>query len=121
MHDAFNPFYIKNFKSITFTFISIFQVLVFSQSLLSLDIIETFLKIENDKNSRADVPDQTGSTFFGSWVNDKDYYRMDGSTAPETRKKWCNFFNKVRLEIYFFKYFFGVPYLATFIINFSLM
>ena len=79
------------------TFTSILQVLVFSQSLLSLDLIETFLKIENDRLGRSDLPD-SGTGMFGSWVNGMDYYRMDGSTAPELRKKWCNFFNKVILE-----------------------
>ena len=57
------------------------KVLVFSQSLLSLDLIETFLQHAN-----------TDLT-FGSWLHGKDYYRMDGSTAADVRKKWCSYFN----------------------------
>jgi transcriptional regulator ATRX len=57
------------------------KVLVFSQSLLSLDLIETFLQHAN-----------TDLT-FGSWLHGKDYYRMDGSTAPDVRKRWCSYFN----------------------------
>ena len=57
------------------------KVLVFSQSLLSLDLIETFLQHAN-----------TDLT-FGSWLHGKDYYRMDGSTAPDIRKRWCSYFN----------------------------
>merc|ERR1712241_1587533 len=29
-----------------------------------------------------------------TWVPGKDYYRMDGSTAADTRKIWCKYFNK---------------------------
>jgi transcriptional regulator ATRX len=66
-----------------------FKVLVFSQSLLSLDLIEAFLKLENDTR-KSGKPE-----FFGTWVNGQDYFRMDGSTPPDVRKKWCSFFNKV--------------------------
>ena len=50
------------------------KILVFSQSILSLDLIEGFLK-EN------------------TWVPGEDYYRMDGSTPAEMRKTWCEGFN----------------------------
>ena len=33
--------------------------------------------------------------YLGSWQEGRDYYRMDGSTSPDVRKKWCNYFNKV--------------------------
>ena len=33
-------------------------------------------------------------SFLGTWIHGKDYYRMDGSTSADTRKKWCNYFNK---------------------------
>ena len=45
------------------------QVLVFSQSLLSLDLIEAFLSLENDNRK-----DENG--LFGTWVNGQDYYRV---------------------------------------------
>merc|ERR1712088_484071 len=28
------------------------------------------------------------------WHQGKDYYRMDGSTPPDQRKRWCNYFNR---------------------------
>ena len=57
------------------------KVLVFSQSLLSLDLIEKFLSIA--------AFDDT----YGTWNHGKDYFRMDGSTGPDVRKKWCSYFN----------------------------
>merc|ERR1719483_695292 len=57
------------------------KVLVFSQSLLSLDLIEKFLSIA--------AFDDT----YGTWNNGRDYFRMDGSTGPDVRKKWCSYFN----------------------------
>jgi len=57
------------------------KVLVFSQSLLSLDLIEKFLSVA--------AYDDT----FGTWNHGKDYFRMDGSTGPDVRKKWCSYFN----------------------------
>merc|ERR1719495_2831607 len=32
--------------------------------------------------------------YLDTWVVGKDYYRMDGSTAADTRKIWCKYFNK---------------------------
>jgi len=71
------------------------KVLVFSQSLLSLDLIEDFL-------ARADMASESSNEAaggsiaeqFASWAPGKDYYRMDGSTSAETRKIWCKNFNK---------------------------
>merc|ERR1719412_3130144 len=57
------------------------KVLVFSQSLLSLDLIEKFLSVA--------AYDDT----YGTWNHGKDYFRMDGSTGPDVRKKWCSYFN----------------------------
>ena len=34
------------------------------------------------------------SEYLDTWVPGKDYYRMDGSTAADTRKIWCKYFNK---------------------------
>ena len=62
------------------------KVLVFSQSLLSLDLIETFLKYSESVDSE-DPMEQINWT----WHQGKDYYRMDGSTPPDQRKKWCKY------------------------------
>jgi len=65
--------------------------LVFSQSLLSLDLIEDFL-------ARVNTEDGDGggavADYLDTWIPGKDYYRMDGSTSAETRKIWCKSFNK---------------------------
>ncbi|KAJ4929776.1 hypothetical protein JOQ06_018797 [Pogonophryne albipinna] len=62
------------------------KVLVFSQSLISLGLIEDFLK--NSHNAR------NSSAFkAGSWIKNIDYYRLDGSTSALLRKKWADKFN----------------------------
>lgn len=53
------------------------KVLLFSQSLLSLDLIENFLSHDEEY----------------PWKHGQSYFRMDGSTAPDVRKKWCAYFN----------------------------
>uniref|UniRef100_A0A8C4IIG3 DNA helicase n=1 Tax=Dicentrarchus labrax TaxID=13489 RepID=A0A8C4IIG3_DICLA len=52
------------------------KVLVFSQSLISLDLIEDFLEASHR-----------------SWIKNIDYYRLDGSTNAPLRKKWADQFN----------------------------
>ncbi|XP_078122976.1 transcriptional regulator ATRX-like [Sander vitreus] len=62
------------------------KVLVFSQSLISLDLIEDFLKTFH----HARYP---SSFKAGSWIKNLDYYRLDGSTSAPLRKKWADQFN----------------------------
>merc|ERR1719211_849820 len=71
------------------------KVLVFSQSLLSLDLIETFLQRVDDLNAKGGTgaSGELERSFLGTWIHGKDYFRMDGSTAPDVRKKWCSYFN----------------------------
>lgn len=54
------------------------KVLVFSQSLLTLDIIEEFLSKPQ----------------YGDWVPALDYYRLDGSTKADIRTANMSEFNK---------------------------
>merc|ERR1719384_1588493 len=70
------------------------KVLVFSQSILSLDLIEDFLGKVNDAHESAKVKDSALSGYLDTWIPGKDYYRMDGSTPADTRKIWCKFFNR---------------------------
>ncbi|KAM9348914.1 transcriptional regulator ATRX-like [Symphorus nematophorus] len=61
------------------------KVLVFSQSLISLNLIEDFLDASHcarDSSFKA-----------GSWIKNVDYYRLDGSTTAPLRKKWADQFN----------------------------
>uniref|UniRef100_UPI0037E772B1 transcriptional regulator ATRX-like n=1 Tax=Semicossyphus pulcher TaxID=241346 RepID=UPI0037E772B1 len=62
------------------------KVLVFSQSLTSLALIEDFLEASH----RARDP---GAFKEGSWIKNIDYYRLDGSTSATLRKKWADLFN----------------------------
>ncbi|XP_032886020.1 transcriptional regulator ATRX isoform X3 [Amblyraja radiata] len=66
------------------------KVLVFSQSLISLDLIEDFLEMANREKSDDKTNVYKGE---GKWYRNIDYYRMDGSTSAQTRKKWAEEFN----------------------------
>ncbi|KAK3527246.1 hypothetical protein QTP86_015058 [Hemibagrus guttatus] len=69
------------------------KVLVFSQSLISLDMIETFLELADKGKTDGKACLYKGKK---SWVRDKDYYRLDGSTSATARKKWGQEFNNIR-------------------------
>ncbi|KAF7668687.1 hypothetical protein LDENG_00294610 [Lucifuga dentata] len=74
------------------------KVLVFSQSLISLDLIEDFLELacrsgeggggEEEENIKPNP--YKGE---GKWYRNIDYYRLDGSTNATSRKKWAEEFN----------------------------
>ncbi|XP_037945217.1 transcriptional regulator ATRX homolog [Teleopsis dalmanni] len=70
------------------------KVLVFSQSLQSLDVIEHFLSLINEKTKgqeiEGDVDDLTGI-----WTAGVDYFRLDGSCSVEQREAMCKKFNDV--------------------------
>ncbi|KAM6253507.1 transcriptional regulator ATRX isoform 3-T3 [Porphyrio hochstetteri] len=67
------------------------KVLVFSQSLISLDLIEDFLELANrEKVDKEKSPIYKGE---GKWFRNIDYYRLDGSTTAQSRKKWAEEFN----------------------------
>ncbi|CAG2162948.1 unnamed protein product, partial [Oppiella nova] len=51
------------------------RLLVFSQSLFTLDLIEELLKMKKE------------------WRLGRDYYRLDGSTPPQERERYINRFN----------------------------
>lgn len=66
------------------------KVLVFSQSLISLDLIEDFLELAGRAKEEGKVSPYKGE---GKWFRNIDYYRLDGSTNALTRKKWAEEFN----------------------------
>ncbi|XP_074504493.1 transcriptional regulator ATRX isoform X2 [Sebastes fasciatus] len=66
------------------------KVLVFSQSLISLDLIEDFLELACRAKDDEKVSPYKGD---GKWFRNIDYYRLDGSTNALTRKKWAEEFN----------------------------
>lgn len=61
------------------------KVLVFSQFLTSLDVIEEFLA-EWDKEAERKK--------HGRWRRDREYFRLDGRTKVSDRQKDCETFNK---------------------------
>ncbi len=77
--------------------------MVFSQSLYSLDVIEHFLNIIDEKTQQEQKFDENGEAsntdeksktkFTGSWSLGLDYFRLDGSTPVEQRNAFCKSFN----------------------------
>ncbi|KAM7374138.1 hypothetical protein PAMP_006813 [Pampus punctatissimus] len=62
------------------------KVLVFSQSLISLDLIEDFLEASHRARDSSSIK-------AGSWIKNVDYCRLDGSTSAVLRTKWADQFN----------------------------
>lgn len=79
------------------------KLLVFSQSLYTLDVIEVFLKRIDDYTQRKSGASEDDEDikregellggYTGSWSMGVDYFRLDGSTSIENRNIACNFFN----------------------------
>ncbi|XP_066155921.1 helicase ARIP4 [Euwallacea fornicatus] len=65
------------------------RLLVFSQSLITLDLIEQFLQA-------SDIPGETQK-----WAKNISYFRLDGSTVAQEREKLINEFNS-NPKIYLF-------------------
>ncbi|XP_042182108.1 transcriptional regulator ATRX-like [Oncorhynchus tshawytscha] len=66
------------------------KILVFSQSLISLDLIEDFLELSGRAKEEEKPSPYKGE---GKWFRNIDYYRLDGSTNALNRKKWAEEFN----------------------------
>ncbi|KAL2728609.1 transcriptional regulator ATRX-like [Vespula squamosa] len=69
------------------------KVLVFSQSLYSLTLIEQFLS-QIDEAEQKDIISEKLEGHTGSWSLGLDYFRLDGQTSAENRSAWCRIFNK---------------------------
>ncbi|KAG7158745.1 Transcriptional regulator ATRX-like 1, partial [Homarus americanus] len=69
------------------------KVLVFSQSLLALDMIEDFLQLIDEGELELPQPEDPLPLPFKQWKKERDYLRLDGSSAPDARKNMCKFFN----------------------------
>lgn len=71
------------------------KLLVFSQSLYSLDVIEHFLTLV-DENTQDPSEEAKLCDFKGCWARGVDYYRLDGSIPVEQRESSCKQFNSER-------------------------
>lgn len=73
--------------------------LIFSQSILSLNIIESFLEVVDSKYQQEReslTEEEHEKEMFGrSWTKNLDYYRMDGSTSAQNRQLWASNFNDI--------------------------
>ncbi|XP_071550743.1 uncharacterized protein [Panulirus ornatus] len=69
------------------------KVLLFSQSLLALDMIEDFLQLIDEGSLDLPQPDDPLPLPFKQWKKERDYLRLDGSTSADTRKNLCKTFN----------------------------
>ncbi|CAH1126465.1 unnamed protein product [Ceutorhynchus assimilis] len=67
------------------------KILVFSQSLYTLNSIEYFLA-KIDEATQNGEPEKVGG-HSGSWAIGLDYFRLDGSSSCENRAGWCDEFN----------------------------
>lgn len=76
--------------------------LLFSQSILALDMIENFLSMLSSgelKFQGATGEDKELSTEL-RWEPNKDYFRLDGSVSADIRKHQCQSFNSEKNERY---------------------
>ncbi|CAH0551007.1 unnamed protein product [Brassicogethes aeneus] len=67
------------------------KILIFSQSLYTLNCIEYFLNRIDEATQAGNTESVGGHT--GSWSIGLDYFRLDGSSSCENRATWCNMFN----------------------------
>ncbi|KAJ8925712.1 hypothetical protein NQ315_009559 [Exocentrus adspersus] len=67
------------------------KILVFSQSLYTLNCIEYFLE-KIDEATQNGTTEKVGG-HSGSWCIGQDYFRIDGSSSCDNRASWCNMFN----------------------------
>ena len=69
--------------------------LVFSQSLLSLDLIEEMLALSTAKIVSLEEEDEqlAKMSMYQKWYKNVDYFRIDGSSVSKSRQKWINEFN----------------------------
>ncbi|KAM8704343.1 hypothetical protein ACLKA7_008881 [Drosophila subpalustris] len=68
------------------------KLLVFSQSLQSLDVIEHFLSLVDSNTKGYEFEGDVGN-FKGCWSPGEDYFRLDGSCSVEQREAMCKKFN----------------------------
>ncbi|CAL1267619.1 unnamed protein product [Larinioides sclopetarius] len=66
------------------------KVIVFSQSLLTFDLIEDLLSYLDEQSV---TEEEESRDIRNTWRKNVDYFRMDGSTSAEFRKQYIDYFN----------------------------
>ncbi|GBM33050.1 Transcriptional regulator ATRX [Araneus ventricosus] len=66
------------------------KVIVFSQSLLTFDLIEDLLSYLDEQPV---TEEEESRDIRNTWRKNVDYFRMDGSTSAEFRKQFIDYFN----------------------------
>lgn len=70
------------------------KLLVFSQSIDTLNMIEAILEqIHNAETRRRNLGKKSENDLRNTWVFDQDYFLIDGTKGAETRKKSIDAFN----------------------------
>jgi transcriptional regulator ATRX len=77
------------------------KILLFTQSLDTLDLVEEFLRLKSeeaknkdkDKIEEIDLENSYKNDLTNTWVRNIDYFRIDGSTGSDYRKAWIDIFN----------------------------
>ena len=69
------------------------KVLIFSESLVTLNFVESVLALDNWHDHVPALPSSPGDAAFGGWRKDHDYFRMDGFTSAEDRGILVDRFN----------------------------
>ncbi|XP_047740224.1 transcriptional regulator ATRX homolog, partial [Hyalella azteca] len=69
------------------------KLLIFSQSLRTLNLIENFLDLIEKGDLTMPSYENAKPLQFTNWTPDLDYLRLDGNTPANTRERLCKFFN----------------------------
>lgn len=67
------------------------KILIFSQSLYTLNCIEYFLEKIDEATNNGETEKFGG--YSGTWHIGLDYFRLDGSSSCDNRALWCDMFN----------------------------
>lgn len=78
------------------------KLLVFSQSIVTLDVIEEVLKSPQWEESIPTLKKISPGKTWGSWRNDIDYLRIDGSTNASSRGQKIKSFSKENNDVKIF-------------------
>ena len=74
------------------------KVLLFSQSILALNMVEEFLALIDGGQLEMPTHEDALPLQYKHWKKEKDYLRLDGSVSADIRKGQCKYFNDPKNE-----------------------